>query len=104
MNQAESEYSFWPYIVARIDSINVTIGARMLSVTWDKQAEKPVLHVMVNPTLPKLNRQVRVVSTAFHLVGEHWEFVGTATAPRKMVWHVFVESETAALERNSGPT
>jgi hypothetical protein len=71
------------------EDIVMPAGARILSAGWhDGELQ---LWVLADPEVPKVHRRVCVRSTGHEVIGEEWEYFGTVVAPRKRVFHVFVE-------------
>jgi hypothetical protein len=81
----------WTYDLAHLAKLQIPAGAKILSAGWKKPHLR--LFVMVDPEVPKVTRQVAVLSTGQELEGEGWEFVGTVIAPLRLVYHVFISAE-----------
>ncbi|MBP7141710.1 MAG: hypothetical protein KBA71_07360 [Opitutaceae bacterium] len=70
--------------------IAVPADCRFLSVAAKGQAIR--LFGLCDPELPKVRREVKIISTGHRIDGNAWEFAGTAVT-RGRVFHVFVEIE-----------
>ena len=81
--------SIWKYDLTHDGVIEMPAGAKVLSVGWQKPHVK--LWALVDPEVPKVKRRVKLLSTGNEIVGEGWEFAGTALAPLDLVFHVFLE-------------
>lgn len=77
------------YDVAHDAVLEMPAGAQVMSVHW--QAPHVRLWVLADPAVPKVRRRVQMLSTGGQIVGDGWEFCGTAVAPMDLVFHVFLE-------------
>lgn len=78
------------YDLANETELMIPAGARVLSVGWQRPHVR--LWMLVDPQVPKVKRRVLMLSTGHEIVGDNWEFCGTAQAPIGLVFHVFLET------------
>lgn len=81
----------WTYDLQHGAPIKVPAGAKILSVAWVKPHVR--LFALVDPEVPKVRREISMLSTGNELDGVAWEFVGTVVAPLGLVFHVFIAPE-----------